>query len=569
MKFLSFIKYGIVLTSLFILDSAAQHETEAYPDISIIQSDNSGLTIEFRPQNFKIYDSEIAGKDWSSLTFDYADVNTRPEQPELPRRIFTIGVPKGAKPRVSIIQQQGREFPNTVIVPVPYFIRNKQGISEYRYEFDQQDDNRRGSLPRSRAQIIPGGKFRDINIIRIAVTPFHYNISSRSLTFYEKITLRIDYGKQAPRGKRFRKQGKLDELYKDILLNFEQASSWQSAKIDFLRKPAQLPAGTWYRFSVDQDGLFKITPAVLQNAGINISGLNVNDIRLFNNGGHALNVNVDGQWYNPDHISEIPVLMKDLNQNGIFDGNDFLVFYGKHVNGWFFDPVSGDFKYQMHPYAKKNIYWLNVNGTNGLRMQRNITAGIPGATEATYFYERYHFEEDLYNLLSSGPDWYGRRFYGLSDAWSKSFQITTNNQPGSSPKFRIQLKGGSGIKYGDNLPYKYHFKVLLNNQTLYSNIKLNEERLTTETKYISDPNTIINGTNSLTIQYSADKYESSNAYLDWFELYFPHSFSADQNTLNFYTSQPDQQMRYTVSGFSSVDDIYVFNVTDPARKFSS
>jgi hypothetical protein len=75
---------------------------------------------------------------------------------------------------------------------------------------------------------------------------------------------------------------------------------------------------------------------------------------------------------------------------------------------------------------------------------------------------------------------------------------------------------------------------------------------------------INNGANTLSIQYSADK-DGCRAYLNWFELYYPRSFNVSANYLNFYTKDINKEIRYRLNNFSDVDDIYIFDVSDPVN----
>ena len=176
---------------------------------------------------------------------------------------------------------------------------------------------------------------------------------------------------------------------------------------------------------------------------------------MFNNSGHTLNINVNAEHYNPPMTMEIPIFISDQNNNDTFDGSDYILFYGKAVDSWFYNYAQYSFRFQKHPYATTNYYLISFSGSSGKRMAIEPLEEIPEATVADFHYKFYHFEEDKYNLLSSGPDWYGYRFFGRSGKYSKTFNTSSYDPSLGYPFLRVQIKGGSGVEYRDDLPYRY------------------------------------------------------------------------------------------------------------------
>ena len=554
-------------TAFFLIITAGQIFATSYPDIKIIEQTSHRLVIDWTPQNFHLHEIEINGKVFKRPVYDLAVSSGKPGAPDIPWRILTIGKPANSTVRVTILDSDNQSFPGINIAPVPIIGKDKKNVSEFIYRPEAISDRSDLSFPSQQIYHSDGGKFRDIAIEKIQITPFLYSVSSKTLVFNKRVRLLIEFNNIPPRPVRFRKRGKLDDLYQTLLLNFEQARNWQVRERVSLKK-ASLSGGDWYRIPVKKDGLYKITVSLLKKAGINTDHLGIDAIRLYNNGGHTLSYKVNKTLYNPPYTQEIPGFIHDANGNNVLDGNDYILFYGKSVNGWFYSDDAQKFTYQMHPYATSNYYLLNINPAGDAKqMTEDIPPMQSNPVSADFFYDRYHFEEDLYNLLASGPDWYGNRFFGLSDSYSKTFNITTNQAAGSTPKFVIRLKGGSGIKYGDNQDYRYYFKMTLNGKVLYDKVSFTEETRKTYSKNITDPTIVLDGDNKLDIQYSAYKYESSNAYLDWFELYFPRDFQAQNTQLLFYTKTYRQPVRYQVKGFDPGNEVYVFNVTDPTNPY--
>ena len=68
----------------------------------------------------------------------------------------------------------------------------------------------------------------------------------------------------------------------------EPGSSNRSSHAGLSKTNSVLRTGTWYKFRIDTTGIFKIDRELLQEMGINTSGLDPRNIRIFGNGGAML-----------------------------------------------------------------------------------------------------------------------------------------------------------------------------------------------------------------------------------------------------------------------------------------
>jgi len=553
----------VVLTTAVLLYS---NDSQNFPDIQVIQSDAQIVIFDWHVNDFQLLPVEIQNQVYSIPVYPFGATQSEPGAPYLPWRTLIIGIPEGGHISVQIIDQQIQTYPSIRLAPVPTPFTDNTGMSGEAYITHTERFAADEVHPQESIRLGEPTKFRDMHIQEIHICPLRYDPAGQILTFNPRLRVQVTFHHTRAGVKRtFEKRGLLDEIYEKKILNFNQAQQWQTPRQrSALAKVRGLPAGPYYRVAVTEDGIYKITGSTLQSAGIQLSNVNLGAIQMFNNGGRSLNFDVTASRYNPDYTNEIPILIVDQNQNGQFDSNDYILFYGKGVNGWFFDPLTRDFAYHQHPYAKENHYLLTFQGANGKRITTTSLSDQPGASEISYFYDRYHFEEDRYNLLASGPDWYGYRFFGRSDSYARTFNLTTNNQSGSNPFLRIRLKGGSGIKYSDDLNYRYTFNIALNNQILINNVIFYRSGEWLRELNIPDPNTIINGQNTLSFQYSGN-LDACTAYLDWFEIFYPRNFSATNNFLNFYTNGISAAQRYRITNLGVGNDFYVLDVSNPVE----
>ncbi|MBD3224906.1 MAG: type IX secretion system sortase PorU [Caldithrix sp.] len=535
-------------------------------DLTIIESNNRYMVVEWTPQNIQYEEIIINNQPFVHINFKNSHERYEPGRPNIPFRTFTLGLPPAGTIQVDVLDSDRQIKRQIKPAPVPRLFKNKNGLSDYRYKPDPQHYQSQQNQPASITQVSKPSQFRDVRIQRLHISPFQYNAATTELTIYTRLRLRINYQYADQFNKGVSPKNTPDnELYKALLLNYDQAQAWQKPPAaGTLKKAASLPSGPWYRIAVQEDGLYKITFNTLNSAGANVDNLSTDQIRMFNNGGHSLNIDVNEDYYNPPQTREIPIIVRDPNSNDQFDSGDYILFYGKHLNGWFLNHNKGTFEYHNHDYDTQNSYWLTVGNGQGRNMTIEDSDNLSNAQSVNFFYDRYHFEEDKYNLLASGPDWYGYRFFGKSDNYTKSFDINTNQAAGASPEFKIQLKGASGVKYGDDLGYRYYFDIILNNIKLFDNLSFTTESRRDYKKNLEDPTTLNNGQNNLSIQYTGN-YEGCAAHLDWFEIRYPRELAADGDRLSFYTRATGQNERYTITGLNNKDDYLVLDITDPAN----
>ena len=167
-----------------------------------------------------------------------------------------------------------------------------------------------------------------------------------------------------------------------------------------------LATKTWYKISASKEGIYKIDLPFLSACGINTNSINSVEIKIYSNNQLMLQEACNGNF--TDDLIEIPIQMFD-GGDGIFNGNDYLLFYAKPVDAWIKDSLNKTFKHLKNLYADSCFYFLNISAGNGKRIVTNNTITNPNLNVSTYN-ERYFYEKDLVNFLSSGKNWYGEEF---------------------------------------------------------------------------------------------------------------------------------------------------------------
>jgi len=478
-----------------------------------------------------------------------------PDERTLPWQSFNLGIPENGQAQVRIQVEQLETRSRFLLAPPLRIYKDERGISTTALQTETPP-------PLTRHQWVEIGapyRFRDMMIQPLTIHPLQYDAATHTLRVLKKARITVRISGEGHSGRSFRQRGKLDALYKNMLINFDQAAAWQLPRANRrLAKLSGLTRKQYHTFTINRDGVYKITAAGLRAAGLG-DGMPLDQIQLFNNGGHELSRATNAGRYNPSVTAETPLYMVDANQDGLFNGNDYFLFYGRHVNGWFYEDGKKDFQYQMHTYDTENTYILDVSGTGGKRMTASTFPSLNNPVETDYGTFRYHYEKDLYNLLNSGPDWYGYRFFGLSNTYNFDIALPDNTPAGESATMVARFKGATGIHYLEPSSV-YKINLSLNGAALLNNFQFTGGARPKATREIP-AGVLKSGANAVSIQFTGSD-EAAVAHLDYISLIYQARLTAVNNYLTFFTTKENTAMRYKVSGLTTAADWQIWDITD-------
>lgn len=191
------------------------------------------------------------------------------------------------------------------------------------------------------------------------------------------------------------------------------------------RKAAQqspLATGEWYRVAVEKSGVYRITPSFLSSNNIGNGSISISDIRILGNAEGVLpELNLDEM---PAGLPDVPLQVFDLNNDGLFNGSDYAVFFAKGPHSWRLNQSTGQFNHDLNPYRDLNFYFISVNAGSGAPVLASAPVTDPATAQVTSF-DDYDFEElEENNLVGTGREWYGNLF---------DFDLTYNSRTFSFP----------------------------------------------------------------------------------------------------------------------------------------
>jgi len=202
-----------------------------------------------------------------------------------------------------------------------------------------------------------------------------------------------------------------------------------------------LASGVWAKIGVTKEGIYKIDLNFLRELGLNTSSISSSKIQLRGNGGAMLPENNAAKRM--DDLAEIAIEVADGN-DGLLNGNDFLIFYAPGPHQWFSDSIHQSFFFQKNLYSDTAYYYINLEGkTNGKRLQTSSNIATPRVQIDSYT-DHYAHEQDLYNILHSGKEWLGEYFStGFGGTTKRSFSL---NWPGLLMHEPVRIVAACGAR---------------------------------------------------------------------------------------------------------------------------
>ena len=329
-----------------------------------------------------------------------------------------------------------------------------------------------------------------------------------------------------------------EAFYRGVLANPEQAKNW---RLPPKRRPAPKPAlqeGTWLRISILEEGMYRISGADLEAAGVSLGDVDPASLRLHYGGGKALPI----REINPSQaMPEVGLVVED-GGDGRLDAEDFVLFWAESVSRWEYAPASRSFQYRHNLYTHENVYWLGFGGGEGRRAERRNGALVASdAQQPTSYRVRVHEEAEQFVLLQlfsikSGYTWYWEDFRGNA----RNFPVVVRQAAPDPVAVRLGFIG------------------IPETRPRFS-VRWNEETIGTETfaipaqpyrrRYVATdtlwaPLGAQEGLNHLGIFHSGNPCR-----LDWYEVEYSRGFSAERGEL-FFSYPLTGTTQFRLAGFA-------------------
>ena len=326
-------------------------------------------------------------------------------------------------------------------------------------------------------------------------------------------------------------------------------------KTQVYKNSSVLASGRWIKLSVPKTGIYKISAQYLNSNEINFAGVSSNEIRVFGNGNGMLPE--DNATVQYDDLEEVPIRVVD-NGNGIFDGNDYILFYAKGPHQW--TENGGVFSHKFNLYSEVNTYFVAFDLGPSKSVSNVSSSTLPATNQVNSFDDFSFVESDLYNLVGSCKQWFGEKFdFTPSYNFSFNFPWIRTSEPVSLRTRAVARSSTSGtfLNYSvaGTTPITLAFDPI--NLTVagadYVNAKMGANTFFTSAAAFT-----------ITATYNNSSNPSAIAWMDYIEVQCRRELNqAGLNQLHFRDTRsvgPNEISEFTI--LNSNSDSRVWNVTD-------
>ncbi len=332
------------------------------------------------------------------------------------------------------------------------------------------------------------------------------------------------------------------------------AKSTESLKSKTYAPHSVLAQGNWYKIQLDKTGVYKLTYSEIQAMGVDMATVNPAHIRLFGNGGGMLPEANSIPRY--DDLDENQIQVVSANPN-VFAPGDYMLFYGTAPNTIFYNKTSHKFEHSLNLYSDFTYYFLNFDGSAGLRIGDQQQSSLTPNYTCSSFTEGIFYEKDKLNFINSGKEWVGERM----DPSTQVFELPEFTFPNliqgkqSWIRYRVTSRASTVASFTVKVNGT---KVSEPACSAFGNYNYATDR--TETKSFFPDNDKI----KVSFQYNG----TGNAigWLDWVELNIPRDLNFTGGQMAFadpYSVMPGFVSEFLLQGSSA--NVTIWEVTDPAK----
>ena len=370
-------------------------------DIRILASNQNSIIIEYTPQFIDTSIRKINEQEFRNiaLAFGYVDESIEWGTPEVPERRLVLGVPSEFGNSIKVLSSSYKVI-NGKILPIASY-EKENFLDAVKYEISPEYYNY-VDFPEL-ASFGDYGIARGLGVQDIRLFPVKFDVNTNTIKLYSKIVFQIDYA-----GAQFSGRKTEDELLKFSVINYDAAQYWvkdqkRLSKID----NSVLANGQWVKFEAPAEGIYKIDRAKLESFGFNVSSIDPRTIKIYNNSGKVLSEKVTTP--RPTDLVENAIMVVGEN-DGIFDQNDYILFYGRGSQFRDIDSTGKTIKRFNHPFSDKNYFFITAGGENGKRVQSKSSLNTTEDYVQTSTVAFVDYEVDKINLAKSGRQFFGDDF---------------------------------------------------------------------------------------------------------------------------------------------------------------
>ena len=516
-----------------------------YDDMQILRSDQDGVIFKYLVPEINLSNIELSGQNFDLINIDKCAFSNLPGEPQLPVRTVWIGIPLEGEARAEILDNAETEKSGLNLAYAVKIEPGQENPVGYNLSPLKTRETQDAFLPAMAVTFESPTFLRNQRVIELKIYPIRYNSVRGSIQQSSEITVKVSFSGKGEENLT-KERDLFENIYRNTLLNYEQARGWRkiTETVGRLKPSTEYPFGysnNWYKLIVREDGLYKIDRTMLIQAGVPVSSLDPRTLRLFNGGGKALPLDNSSPYL---ELKELAILVSG-EEDGTFDANDFILFYGWSPSDWDYDSTGQNAAFDVNPFTNDNVFWLTFNPTTSFpespkRMQiKDGSLTVPNPIAPQKFRSRIHYEQDNTLKYNSSTGYVADYFhwYWMETASTRMFA----SLPGAIPQDTAIIKVGHAQSA--------------------SNVYVN-----TVPAEILDSLTTASLTVARTYDFHGGLVDTLDitfpglVYLDWYEIEYPRRFECYERQLFFENPENAGVIQFNISNLYS-DQFYLLDVT--------
>jgi hypothetical protein len=524
--------------------------------LSLLRSDAQGAVLDLSVPDYQV-SAERLGQQ--RLQVSGAESTATLAQPEMPVFPALLGVPPGAQVALhirdidTVAVERALTLPS-VPQPLPISEDFQPGILAA-----NPDDRLSGGdacYPSAPARITDDAWLRDQRIVRVELYPLQYCPEQQRLLWHRQLQVELTWASSVEASADWQAASAdpfAEPILQQALLNYAAARSWRVAPQRSSAGAAQPAAeAARYKIGVDRDGLYRLSYADLQAAGMPVDTVDPRTFRLSSQG-RDVAINVAGE------------------ADGSFDPDDTVLFYGEQLrtravsdtiilDGTLVtaDTVVSRTYADATEYTGENVYWLDVGDAPGPRMAQ-VDATPQGASTPAFFRDTVRAEQSTewwtWHFTSRDP-WFWSRLTtsaSITGTYTTTLTAPVDTMQLATVRGELVARAANDAAGPDHRTRATINGTLVEDTTWDGRIR---HRFTGQVPQAA----LQDGDNDLALAVIAQPaLGADDIFFDWFEVEYDRRFVAIDDQLRF-TYAEGGTWQYAIGGFSAAA-IQVYDIT--------
>lgn len=534
----------IVLSIMMLILLMAQTrpiQAENDPDqnwVQIINSSSTSITFKVTVplDDLVVEQTKVESKFYTSVHLPGYSSTSEVGAPQLPFLTEVLGVPFDSEVKITITPgKEIRRQLHAPVIPVAsesvvWDVKPSAAIDwddinvEYSVSADPKFYEQEDVYPVDLGVTSNDAVMRSQQLVSIALFPVRYDLAVNELVIVESLTVKVDFIGFSTVSKKVesRESPVYEQIFQNSLLNYEQAKDWRTdvPNGSFSTQAPWTPPVPGWRINVRETGMYKLTFAELEAAGVPLEAIDLDTIQMFHLG------------------TEIAIK--------VLPEQEAIVFFGEEIES---------------KYTKDNVYWLTYGVATGLRMQTIDGTPVENLVAESYLAVEHFEENSLYRSRVAGSDDLDRYMWnyvyrnGSTVNPIFNFAIDLENRFEGDLTLTLMLMGYLQ-EYSVNPD---HLAGVLFNGTPISEIGW-DGYSNTQVEVVVPQGLLLPGINTLEITALPTGHTQDFFFIDWLEIEYEKVFASESGQLKF-SYDTLGQWKFVLTEFIH-PSIQIFDITD-------